>query len=375
MAVPRTSSSGDSDRQGTRPDAKKSCEQDSDERTKGEISENIEISEISEISENIEIPLDVDANSVGLRLDRFIHSRIVRLSRTRIQGIIAAGKVRAAATGEILRRPAQRMRTGQRLIIDRPAPVEPAVTMDYSVLYEDDHLLVLNKPAGLPVHPSASYHRHTLTYLLRTRLGAGHGWELAHRLDRETSGVLLLGRRGRGASGSILKRAFFERTVDKRYWAIARGTLREERTIDIALGPAAGSKIRVKMGARDLVDGGQPARTKIRPIAMGCFREQPVTLIEAAPETGRQHQIRVHLALIGHPLVGDKLYGLDEEHFIAVADGQRTLDQLGDMLGIRRHALHAISLSFDHPRSGHRMTLRAPWPVELAAIAGPLKST
>lgn len=369
MAVPRTSSSGDSDRQALSPDAQKSCEQNSCKLTKGELAGEPEDQGI------IEIPLDVDANGMGLRLDRFIRSRIMRLSRTRIQGIIAAGKVRAAATGEILRRPAQRMRTGQRLIIERAAPIEPAVTMSYSVLYEDAHLLVLNKPAGLPVHPTARYYRHTLTYLLRTRLGAGHGWELAHRLDRETSGVLLLGRRGRGASGSILKRAFSERTIDKRYWAIARGTLREERTIDIPLGPAADSKIRIKMGARDLADGGQPARTQIRPIAQGCFRERPVTLIEAAPETGRQHQIRVHLALIGHPLVGDKLYGLDEEHFIAVADGQRTLDQLGDMLGIRRHALHALSLSFDHPQSGLRMTLRAPWPAELAAIASPSQET
>ena len=368
MAVPRTSKFGDIRHSATElkaTESANSCEQPLSEQSQGESAEKPAPREI------IQIPLKVDANGVGLRLDRFIRSRIVRLSRTRIQGIIAAGKVRAAATGEILRRPAQRMRTGQCLIIERPAPVEPAVTMDYKVLYEDDHLLVLNKPSGLPVHPSASYHRHTLTHLLRIRLGAGHGWELAHRLDRETSGVLLLGRRGRGASASILKRAFFERRVDKRYWAIARGTLREEQTIDIALGPATSSRIRVKMGARDLAKGGQPARTQIRPLAWGNFRGQAVTLVEASPQTGRQHQIRVHLALIGHPLIGDKLYGLAEEHFIAVATGQRTLDQLGDMLGIRRHALHAICLSLNHPQSGLRMTLRAPWPAELAAIVDP----
>jgi len=324
--------------------------------------------EVEGTGEVIKIPLEVDANRAGLRLDRFISSRIVRLSRSRIQGIIAAGKVRAGDTGEVLLRPAIRVREGQRVIIERPAMREPPVVLDYDVLYQDDALLVLDKPSGLPVHPSASYHRHTLTYLLRTRLGPEHGWELAHRLDRETSGVLLLGRRGRGASGSVLKRAFAERTIDKRYWAIARGEILETQTIDLPLGPASNSRIRVKMGERAIDDGGSPARTEVRPLARGSFCGEPVTLVEASPKTGRQHQIRVHLALVGHPLIGDKLYGIDEEHFISVAEGRRSLDDLGDMLGIRRHALHAISLSLAHPGSGEHMTLRAPWPGELAAI-------
>ncbi len=316
----------------------------------------------------IQIPLDVDANRAGLRLDRFISSRIVRLSRNRIQRIIAAGQVRAGDTGDVILRPSKRLRLGQRVIIERPAPREPDVVLDYDILYEDDDILVLDKPSGLPVHPSASYHRHTLTHLLRVRLGPEHGWELAHRLDRETSGVLVLGRRGKGASCSVLKRSFFERTIDKRYWAIVHGTLEDPRRIDIPLGPALGSKIRIKMGARELDEGGVVARTGVRPLAHGTFRDEPVTLVEASPETGRQHQIRVHLALIGHPIVGDKLYGLDEEHFLAVADRLISLDELGDQLGIRRHALHAVALSLDHPRTGTRMTLRARWPQVLSAI-------
>ena len=333
--------------------------------------DDAEVEVEADVGEIIEIPLEVDAARAGLRLDRFIASRIVRLSRTRIQAIVGAGKVRCAESGRLLVRPSIRVRVGQRLIIERPAPREPAVVLDYGVIFEDEHLLILDKPAGLPVHPSASYHRHTLTHLLRTRLGPGHGWELAHRLDRETSGVLVLGRRGRGASGSVLKRAFYERTVAKRYWAIARGVIDAPTRIDLPLGPAPGSKIRVKMGEVPVDAGGQPARTDVHPLASGSFRGEPVTLIEAAPRTGRQHQIRVHLALVGHPLVGDKLYGLAEERFIAVADGLRTLDELGDELGIRRHALHAVALSLDHPRTGERMTFRAPWPEELAAIVRP----
>ena len=239
-------------------------------------------------------------------------------------------------------------------------------------------ILVIDKPAGLPVHPSASYHRHTLTHLLRTRLGPGHGWELAHRIDRETSGVLVLGRR-RGpegpGSGVALKRAFLGRRVDKRYWALVFGELTEAQAITIPLGPAIGSQIRVKMGARSLADGGLEAATIVTPLAPGEFQGRPVTLVEAAPRTGRQHQIRVHLALVGHPVVGDKLYGIDEVHFLDVAEGRRSLDDLGDQLGIRRHALHARALGIDHPRSGERMVFTAPWPPELAAIvAGPAEA-
>ncbi|MBL9107145.1 MAG: RluA family pseudouridine synthase [Myxococcales bacterium] len=315
------------------------------------------------------IPLTVDTARDGYRLDRFLASRIARLSRTRVQQIVAAGRVRRADTGERLLRPAQRLRAGEALIIERPAPREPPVVMDYTVLHADAALLVLDKPAGLPVHPSASYHRNTLTQLMRTRLGAGHGWEMAHRLDRETSGVMVLGRRG--GSARALKRAFIARSVEKRYWALCHGCLEEQVVIDMSLGPAKGSAIRVKMGPRALDDGGLAARTVVAPLARGEHRGGPITLVEARPETGRQHQIRVHLAEIGHPLLGDKLYGLPEEKFLAVVEGGRPLDELGAELGLGRHALHAVSLALDHPEHGRRVAFAAPWPADLAEILAP----
>jgi hypothetical protein len=119
------------------------------------------------------------------------------------------GECGGPSTGEVIWRPAQRLRAGEALIVERPAPREPPVVLDYTELHRDAELLVLDKPAGLPVHPSARYHRHTLTAVLRERLGAGHGWEMAHRLDRETSGVMVFGRHG--GSASALKRAFFAR--------------------------------------------------------------------------------------------------------------------------------------------------------------------
>lgn len=317
----------------------------------------------------LQIPLTVDAARDGFRLDRFLVSRITRLSRTRVQEIVAAGRVRRADTGEKLLRPALRLRAGEALIIDRPAPKEPPVVMDYAVLHADAALLVIDKPAGLPVHPSASYHRHTLTQLMRTRLGAGHGWEMAHRLDRETSGVMVLGQRGDPARA--LKRAFFSRTVEKVYWALCHGCLEDPVRIDMPLGPAKSSAIRIKMGPRSLADEGLAAATRVRPLAFGEHRGEPITLVEARPETGRQHQIRVHLAEVGHALVGDKLYGLPEEKFLAIADGSRSLAELGAELGLHRHALHAASLTFDHPADGRRLCFTAPWPAELAEILSP----
>lgn len=312
----------------------------------------------------IAIPLVVEAAHAGYRVDRFIHARIPRLSRTRIQLIIERGQVRDAQ-GPI-RRPARRVHEDEVVTVLRPAPHEPPVVLDYSVLHEEPDLLVVDKPAGLPVHPSARYHRHTLTAVMRERLGVGHGWEMAHRLDRETSGVMIFGRRR--ASASVLKRSFQRREIDKEYLALVHGRLASPQTIDIPLASDLDSQIRVKMGARSLADGGLPARTEVEPLAFGHFRDEPITLIRARPRTGRQHQIRVHLALVGHGVLGDKLYGIDEECFLDVVERGRPLTELGDRLGLHRHALHAACIDLPHPVHGGRVRFEAPWPEELAAI-------
>lgn len=312
----------------------------------------------------ISIPLAVELPHDGYRVDRFIHARIPRLSRTRIQRIIERGQVRTAA-GPVTR-PAQRVRAGDVVTVMRPAPPEPDVVLDYAVRYEDADLLVIDKPAGLPVHPSARYHRHTLTAVMRGRLGVGHGWEMAHRLDRETSGVMIFGRRR--ASASVLKRSFQRREIDKQYLALVHGRFEAPRTIDIPLGSALGSEIRVKMGERSLEDGGVSACTVVEPLSYGIFRGEPITLVRARPRTGRQHQIRVHLALCGHGIVGDKLYGIEESWFLDVVERGRPLAELGEQLGLSRHALHAVRIELPHPGHGGRVSYEAPWPDELAAI-------
>ncbi|MCX4242828.1 RluA family pseudouridine synthase [Paraliomyxa miuraensis] len=312
----------------------------------------------------IAIPLVVGAGHDGYRVDRFIHARITRLSRTRIRAIIERGQVRDGR-GPIVR-PAHRVRAGQVVTVMRPAPPEPEVVLDYAVRHQDPDLLVIDKPAGLPVHPSARYHRHTLTAVMRTRLGVGHGWEMAHRLDRETSGVMVFGRRG--GSGSVLKRSFQHREVHKEYLALVHGRLEGSCTVEIPLGPAQGSEIRVKMGPRSPLQGGLPASTEVEALAHGDFRDGPITLVRARPRTGRQHQIRVHLAELGHGIVGDKLYGIEESWFLDVVEHGRPLSELGETLGLWRHALHAARLELPHPRDGQCMSFFAPWPEDLAAI-------
>jgi 23S rRNA pseudouridine1911/1915/1917 synthase len=318
--------------------------------------------------EVIEIPLEVDPGRAGYRLDRFLVHCFGRLSRNRVHAMIASGAVRCSATGRSFTKKSTRVHGGQAFVVHRPAPAEPSVVLDYDIIHRDPELLVLDKPAGLPVHPSARYHHNTLTALMRTRLGAGHGWEMAHRLDRETSGVMLFGRRG--GSAAKLKQAFFRREIEKEYLAIVFGKLASTLEIDRPLGPAQGSKILIKVGERSVADGGQTAATRVEPLAHGDFRGREVSLIRARPRTGRTHQIRAHLALEGFPLVGDKLYGIDEERFLDVVERGRPIAELEAELGLARHALHAHRLSLAHPTDGEAVQFESPWPPALQAIIG-----
>lgn len=316
----------------------------------------------------IDIPLDVGPHHDGYRLDRYLSDRFTRLSRNRIHRIIALGRVSDAASGDSLTRKQMRVRAGQSLIIHRPPPDEPDVPMHYTVVHEDAQILVIDKPSGLPVHPSARYLRHTLTALMNERLGPAHGWEMAHRLDRETSGVMVFGQRGRPAR--VLKGAFFKRVVSKVYLALAHGRIEAAVDVDVPLGPALGSRINIKMGARTVDEGGLVAFTRVEPLRYGSFRGEPVTLVRALPRTGRTHQIRAHLAHIGHGIVGDKMYGVDEKHFLDVVERGAPLAEFEARLGLSRHALHAARLEVPHPHDGRPVAFEAPWPPMLAEILG-----
>lgn len=307
-------------------------------------------------AETIEVWFQVEPGYDGWRLDHYLTAKIKRLSRNRI-GRIIRGPL--TLNGVAVRKPGVRLRRGDSICIHRPWPEEPAVPRHFTVLAEDADYLAVDKPAGLPVHPTARYLKNTLTALIRERWGEDTPIRLAHRLDRETSGVVLLGRHPPAVRR--LKAAFRDGRVEKRYLALVHGDLRAPREIDLALGPAPDSRIRIKMGVRS---DGLPARTQIRPLR----RFADHTLVEARPLTGRQHQIRVHLHAIGHPVVGDKLYGQGDAFFLALVEHGLSED-MRRALELPRHALHAAWIRFPLPDgSGRSASVVAPLPEDLISF-------
>jgi 23S rRNA pseudouridine1911/1915/1917 synthase len=244
----------------------------------------------------------------------------------------------------------------------RPPFEEPNVPLYFDVLYEDEDIVAIDKPSGLPVHPSATYHKNTLTALLRERFGDGPP-RIAHRLDRETSGLMLCGRTH--AAERALKLEFENRRVRKRYLAIVRGVMPEDQgRIELPMD-------RAKEGLHLLMEvtpegEGHPALTRYRVVA----RRRDATLVALAPQSGRQHQLRVHLSAHGFPILGDKLYGPEgADPFLDYIETGMT-DALLQRLGHHRHALHAYELEFRHPSTGQAMTLRAPLSDDLVALWG-----
>jgi 23S rRNA pseudouridine1911/1915/1917 synthase len=301
----------------------------------------------------IELDILVPTECGGWRLDHFLKRRIGRLSRTRIQAII--GDQIFFSDGRAVR-PASPVRAGEIIWLRRPAPIEPDVPRHFEVLYEDPSVLCIDKPAGLPMHTTAKFWRNTLTALLRERY-PGQRMDVAHRLDRETSGVLLIARGHEVAS--FLTRAFARRVIQKTYLALVKGQPPDEGRIDLPL-RLLDTTSRIMMGT---VPDGLPAVTRFR-----VLRRFPAhALCEASPETGRQHQIRVHFQSVGHPIVGDKLYGASEALFMRACDEGVTAELLAQFDGLPRHALHAHRLTFPHPVSREPVTVESPLPADLTA--------
>lgn len=301
--------------------------------------------------------LIVDPGSDGQRLDRFLSRRITRLSRARA----------ARLTVIDLDDPQRRMkkstpvRAGQRLWAQRPLPDGHAEPSRPTVLHRDADLLVLDKPSDLAVHPTATRFKATVTRWLVEQRGEGGALddgagpaEPAHRLDVETSGVLLCTRHRLAARR--VKNAFAAGQVRKVYRAVVEGSAPDAWRVDTPLGFDPSSAVRLKMGR-----GAQSAETEFVTVGRGPRR----SLVEARPITGRQHQIRVHLAQSGHPIVGDKLYGPDERYFLAALEGPLDAAAL-TALGHHRHALHAWRLSVDWAGAERRFEAR--WPAELDAL-------
>ncbi|MDP3276118.1 MAG: RluA family pseudouridine synthase [Deltaproteobacteria bacterium] len=304
-----------------------------------------------------EIPRDAVATlfsvapeRANVRLDRFIVSQLPRMSRSKANKI--ARHFSFDHTGRKLS-PAKIVRTGEKIVLYRPKWDEPEAPREIEILYEDEAIVVINKPAGLPVHPTARYLRNTVTAVLDERYGA-NAVRLCHRLDKETSGVLVAARNL--ADEQQLKRAFAEREMNKKYLAIVRGLPPLDSFVVNAPLALANHEVGVLM---HVTADGLTAMTGFDVIE----RLARHSLVRCSPRTGRQHQIRVHLAHVGHPIVGDKLYAHDPSLFIASIEGRMTPEQTAE-LEMPRQALHAESLTFEHPRSRRLLEITAPMPVD-----------
>jgi 23S rRNA pseudouridine1911/1915/1917 synthase len=308
-------------------------------------------------SDAVVLTFTVPPEYAGLRLDRFLQQRMPRLTRTRAQVIVRACAYRADGSR---RKPSEIMRAHDIVYLVRDRFSEPTTPLHFGTVYEDESMLVVDKPAGLPMHPTATYHKHTLSYLLRQQyVGAEFVPQIAHRLDRETSGLVLCGKTA--AAERKLKRAFEQHKIRKTYVAIVRGRMPDDAG-EIAL-PLAPVKegLHVLMEVRE---DGLTAVTRYRVLA----RTQTHTLLALSPSTGRQHQLRVHLSSLGHAIVGDKLYGPEREApFLEYIETGLT-PELELRLGMARQALHAYALAFEHPASGVACDLRAQFPADMAVL-------
>jgi RluA family pseudouridine synthase len=257
---------------------------------------------------------------------------------------------RPASAGQVLRK-------GDTVAYATGAWSEPPVNTDYRSLYEDDVLLALSKPAPLPVHSIGAYFQNTLMSLLRRDRPEARDFNLVHRLDSETSGVLLLCKRRERLKG--LQEVWRTGAVRKEYRAIVTGDFQpDRRRVEAAIGRALNSRIRMKLGVDHV--RGRESVTEFEVLGRrgGC------SLLAVRPVTGRTHQIRVHLEALGHPIVGDKLYARDDSIFLEYLEHGWT-ERLAARLRLPRLALHACRLEFPHPMDGRMVVVEDPIPKEL----------
>lgn len=236
---------------------------------------------------------------------------------------------------------------------------EPPVDAAYRIAYEDDVLLVVDKPGDLPTHPAGAFYRHTLWFMLTSRFGPIHP---VNRLDRETSGLLIVAKDARTAA-RMAKTA-----VEKSYLALVFGDFAVPVDADGFLIPDAASAVRKKrrfvfVPPDPAPDGTQTASTRLEPVK----RHDNWTLVRAMPRTGRMHQIRATLCSLGFPLVGDKLYGPDDQLFLKIRDDRFTDDDRRRLI-MPRQALHAAQLRFRHPVSGETIEVASPLPEDFPPV-------
>lgn len=296
----------------------------------------------------------------GQRLDLFLVAVLADQSRSQLQRLIADGHVTVTtSSGRTKTAKANlALKKGDRIEVDTPAPRPTELTSEelpLEVLYQDSDVAVINKPAGMVVHPAAGHDSGTLVNALLHHLTdlSGVGGELrpgiVHRLDRGTSGIMVVAKND--AAHQELARQFHDREVEKEYIALVWGVVQAGRRIDAAIGRDSAN--RQKMSAR-----AKHARNAVTRITR-AHHMPAVTLCQVAIHTGRTHQIRVHLSAIGHPIVGDALYG---------GVRRRVAPDIKAVTRLTRPFLHAARLVFHHPEDRRRMEFIAPLPDDLMKV-------
>jgi len=328
-----------------------------------------------------DLAFEVHLPQHGQRLDRFLAERLSWRSRTKAQELIRSGHV--LVRGEPARKPAQRVLAGDAVLVRNPTEPPPDTLKHeelagaLEIVHEDGHILALAKPPGVVCHPVGKVRYNTLVNALHVRYrhadpALDRVPRLCHRLDKETSGLILV-----ALAPGVRKRmqwVFESRKVVKEYLALVEGLWAlDYDEVDLPIGRALDSPIRIKRGVDP--EEGLPSRTivcveeRFEPARDGSDRG--FTLVRASPVTGRQHQIRVHVAARGHPVLGDTMYGPKGLAFRGFPDPERTG---GRPPLIARHALHAFRVQLPHPITGLELDLRAPLPPDFRAALEHLRA-
>ena len=294
----------------------------------------------------------------GWRLDRALAAAVPTLSRERLKALIRSGAVETS--GKPLRDPALKVRGDEsfRVAVPEPQPAhnEPQ-DIPLNIIFEDEHLLVVDKPAGLVVHPAAGNLDGTLVNALLhhcagklSGIGGVARPGIVHRIDKDTSGLLVVAKTDVAHEG--LARQFATHSIDRRYLAIVSGVPKTaEGKIDAPLARSATNRKKIA-----IVEGGRGKRAVTHWTRLHVLTD--AALVECQLETGRTHQVRVHMASIGHPLVGDPVYGRSG----------KTHGKLLKELQFHRQALHATELGFTHPVTRHRLSFSSPMPPDMQEL-------
>jgi 23S rRNA pseudouridine1911/1915/1917 synthase len=313
--------------------------------------------------------LAITGETAGQRLDHFLVQAVPIYSRTRLQDLINQGHVTLDQTPVL--DTAYKVKAGQQYSLIIPQPQESyiiAQPLPLDILYEDSDILILNKAAGMVVHPAPGHKQETMVNALLSHCGdslSGVGGikrpGIVHRLDKDTSGLMVVAKNDQAHQG--LAAQFASRTLSRRYWALVWGLLPQRSgSIEGAIGRSPRNRQKMALVQR----GGKPAQTFYtlqKTFIPANAPQHAITLIECVLATGRTHQIRVHLSAIGHPLVGDPVYGRKSKTKL----WPETITQFP------RQALHAFQLQLQHPGTQEIMTFNAPLPPDLQNLVEQLQ--